>query len=179
MLKTFPKTHITLAAAATVIVSAAVLMSPSADVEAKRMSYTVDLEQGLISGASSQEASTQAAAPEAETTSETTESQSQPMAAQADVAPEPDIQWQEFTIKSGDTLSTLFRKAGFNDGLMLSVIHGDGEADKLQRLYAGEDIRFGVNSEGELVAIELQRSLLESLKIARTEDGFLIFSIKK
>ena len=173
MLKTFPKTHITLAAAATVIVSAAVLMSPSADVEAKRMSYTVDLEQGLISGASSQEANTQAAAPEAETTSETTESQSQPMAAQADVAPEPDIQWQEFTIKSGDTLSTLFRKAGFNDGLMLSVIHGDGEADKLQRLYAGEDIRFGVNSEGELVAIELQRSLLESLKIARTEDGFL------
>ena len=78
VLKTFPKTHITLAAAATVIVSAAVLMSPSADVEAKRMSYTVDLEQGLISGASSQEASTQAAAPEAETTSQTTESQSQP-----------------------------------------------------------------------------------------------------
>ena len=66
----------------------------------------------------------------------TTESQSQPMAAQADVAPEPDIQWQEFTIKSGDTLSTLFRKAGFNDGLMLSVIHGDGEADKLQRQHA-------------------------------------------
>src|SRR5690554_2894911 len=148
-------------------------MSPSADVEAKRMSYTVDLEQGLVSGASSQEASTQAPAPEAQTTSETSESQSQPMAAQADVAPEPDIHWQEFTIKSGDTLSTLFRKAGFNDGLMLSVIHGDGEADKLQRLYAGEDIRFGVNSEGELVAIELQRSLLESLKIARTEDGFL------
>ena len=65
MLKTFPKTHITLAAAATVIVSAAVLMSPSADVEAKRMSYTVDLEQGLISGVSSQEANTQAAAPAA------------------------------------------------------------------------------------------------------------------
>ena len=67
VLKTFPKTHITLAAAATVIVSAAVLMSPSADVEAKRMSYTVDLEQGLVSGASSQEASTQAPAPEAQT----------------------------------------------------------------------------------------------------------------
>lgn len=172
MLKTFPKTHITLAAAVTVIVSAAVLMSPSADVEAKRMSYTVDLEQGLVSGASSQETNTSAPVSGALTANNSPDSDNQQTTVQADVAPEPDIQWQEFTIKSGDTLSTLFKKAGFNDGLMLSVIHGDGEADKLQRLYAGESIRFGVDSEGELVEVELKRSLLESLKIIRTDEGF-------
>ncbi|MBY6033104.1 peptidoglycan DD-metalloendopeptidase family protein [Marinobacter daepoensis] len=171
MLKTFPKTHITLAAAATVIVSAAALMSPSADVEAKRMSYTVDLDQGLVSGSASQEP----ALPSTTATSPTEVIPEVPGAtapAQADASQEAAIQWQEITIRSGDTLSTLFRKAGFNDGLMLSVINGEGEADKLQRLYAGEDIRFGVNDEGELMGIELKRSLLESLKITRTDDGF-------
>ncbi len=44
----FPKTHITIAAAATVIVTATVLMSPSSNVEAKRMSYSLDLEQGIV-----------------------------------------------------------------------------------------------------------------------------------
>jgi len=42
--KTFPKTHITIAAAATVVVTTAMLMGPSAEVEAKRMSITLDLE---------------------------------------------------------------------------------------------------------------------------------------
>ncbi|MCL1476474.1 MAG: hypothetical protein MH219_02365 [Marinobacter sp.] len=46
MFKTFPKTHITIAAAATVVVVTAVLMSPSADVEARRMSIALDLESG-------------------------------------------------------------------------------------------------------------------------------------
>ena len=55
---------------------------------------------------------------------------------------------------------------------MLSVIHGEGEAEKLQRLYAGETIRFGTDNEDKLVAIELKRSLLESLKITKEDEGF-------
>ncbi|MBE0484774.1 peptidoglycan DD-metalloendopeptidase family protein [Marinobacter sp.] len=171
MFKTFPKTHITLAAAATVVVSAAVLMSPSADVEAKRMSYTIDLEQGLVPGAASEGVrssendfiNTQAndhATPE-----ELTQQETMPAASSID--------WHEFNIKSGDTLSSLFRKAGFNNGVMLSVIHGKGEATKLQRLYAGEDIRFGIDSDGQLVGVELQRSRLESLNISKTDEGFV------
>ncbi len=170
MFKTFPKTHITLAAAATIVVSAAVLMSPSADVEAKRMSYTIDLEQGMVSGAASERkhSMNEQHSPEAED-----HGPAEPVA-QAETAPAaPEIDWHEFNIKSGDTLSSLFRKAGFNDGVMLSVIHGADEATKLQRLYAGEDIRFGLDDEGQLVAVELQRSRLESLKITRTEDGFV------
>jgi murein DD-endopeptidase MepM/ murein hydrolase activator NlpD len=177
VLKTFPKTHITLAAAATIIVSAAVLMSPSADVEAKRMSYTIDLEEGLVSGmaptkqAPSRTQEPTGALPE----TEKAQSDEEPTT-QATIANKPDVpkvDWLEFRVKSGDTLSSLFRKAGFNDGIMLSVIHGKGEASKLQRLYAGEEIRFGVDSEGQLVAVELQRSRLETLKISTADDGFL------
>jgi len=176
VLKTFPKLHITLAAAATVVVTAAVLMSPSADVEAKRMSYSVDLEQGTVSGAPvkshalSEQDSNQAdghSSHTAASANETTLAEAEPVTPAT-----PEIDWQEFSIKSGDTLSSLFKKAGFNDGVMLSVIHGEGEANKLQRLYAGEDIRFGLNEQRDLVAVQLQRSLLESLEIEKTESGY-------
>ncbi|PSF10426.1 peptidoglycan DD-metalloendopeptidase family protein [Marinobacter halophilus] len=175
MFKTFPKTHITLAAAATVVVSAAVLMSPSADVEAKRMSYTIDLEQGLVSGAPLAGVSSAKELDASTATRVEGDKQSPPeMLTKAEnTSGTPEIDWHEFRIKSGDTLSSLFRNAGFNDGVMLTVIHGAGEATKLQRLYAGEDIRFGIDSEGQLAAVELQRSRLEALKISRTEDGFV------
>ncbi len=173
----FPKTHLTIAAAATVVVTAAILMSPSADVEAKRMSYTLDLEQGTVSdngqpakAASDQPQQAPQATPDAEPAAPAAPQQAKIEEPAAPAAPELD--WQTFEIKSGDTLSSLFKDAGFNDGIMLSVIHGDGEADKLQRLYAGETIRFATGAAGELAAIELQRSLLESLKIEKTDEGF-------
>lgn len=176
MLKNLSKTHITLAAAATAVISTAALMSPSTDVEAKRMSYTIDLDQ---QGDAGKEASSVHNATVSKGAGPDTAQQASiaPGTNAGNTAPQaksslPDIDWQAFDIKSGDTLSSLFKKAGFNDGIMLSVIHGEGEADKLQRLYAGEKIRFGTNDEGQLVAIELKRSLLESLKITKAEKGF-------
>ncbi|MBW4935606.1 OapA family protein [Marinobacter sp. F4206] len=171
MLKMLPKTHITIAATATVVVTAAILMSPSADVEAKRMSYALDLEQGTVTGNGEAEQ----VAPEAANTAAIDEQSpvvSANQTAEAVEPAEPQFDWRTFEIESGDTLSSLFKKAGFNDGVMLSVIHGEGDAEKLQRLYAGETIRFATSEAGDLAAIELQRSLLETLKIEKTEDGF-------
>ncbi|SOB76776.1 Murein DD-endopeptidase MepM and murein hydrolase activator NlpD, contain LysM domain [Marinobacter sp. LV10R510-11A] len=172
MLKMLPKTHITIAAAATVVVTAAILMSPSAGVEAKRMSYTLDLEQGSASKIISQKPQQKL-----KTSPEQSVAEVQPEAApqvpeQSNLELTSGLDWQTFDIKSGDTLSSLFKKAGFNDGIMLSVIHGEGEADKLQRLYAGETIRFATNSEGNLTSVELKRSLLETLKIEKQEESF-------
>lgn len=179
----FPKIHITIAAAATVIVTATVLMSPSSNVEANRISYSLDLEQGTVAKTEPEpERSKQSVSPSAE---------EQPASAAGDdaegesvqqvsvtepaipAAPEkPELEWQTFAIKSGDTLSSLFKKAGFNDGIMLSVIHGDGEAGKLQRLFAGETIRFATTGDGALASVELQRNLLETLKVSREGESF-------
>ncbi|WP_417519453.1 peptidoglycan DD-metalloendopeptidase family protein [Marinobacter sp.] len=174
MLKMFPKTHITIAATATVVVTAAILMSPSADVEAKRMSYALDLEQGSASEIISQKQQQQPEAPSSQAVAVVADQlETAPNAENfVELEPKPRLSWQTFDIKSGDTLSSLFKKAGFNDGIMLSVIHGEGEADKLQRLYAGETIRFATDNNGKLSAIELQRSLLESLKIGKQDDSF-------
>ncbi|TNE96890.1 MAG: peptidase M23 [Gammaproteobacteria bacterium] len=172
MFKMFPKTHITIAAAATVVVTAAILMSPSADVEAKRMSYSLDLEQGTVSGKAETAPSVSAPSSNLQTDSGSAKSPTQMQAAAETVPAEPELHWQSFKIESGDTLSSLFKDAGFNDRIMLSVIHGEGEATDLQKLFAGETIRFASNDDGSLAAIELKRSLLESLKIEKTDEGF-------
>ena len=172
MLKMFPKTHITIAAATTVVVTAAILMSPSADVEAKRMSYTLDLEQGKASEIISKKPQQKPEASPEKVVAEVQPEAAPQMPEQASPALTPRLAWQTFDIKSGDTLSSLFKKAGFNDGIMLSVIHGEGEADKLQRLYAGETIRFATDGEGEIAAVELQRNRLETLKIEKQEGSF-------
>lgn len=170
----FPKTHITIAAAVTVVVTSAILMSPSSDVEAKRMSYELDLEQGASAKIVSQQKNTtttdtgQAAQP----TSPETSGATAPNIVEPSTPQEPLLSWQTFEIKSGDTLSSLFKEAGFNDGIMLSVIHGEGEAKKVQHLYAGETIRFATDDAGELAAVELQRNRLETLKIEKQEGSF-------
>ncbi len=142
MLKTFPKTHITIAAAATVVVTTAILMSPSSDVEAKRMSYSLDLNGNPVTQTAPKESTPvttedTSGVVESAVTENTGLASAQPADDQA-----PKLNWQEHKIKSGDTLSSLFRDAGFNDGIMLKVIHGEGDAGKLQRLYAGETIAF-------------------------------------
>ncbi|MCL7946152.1 peptidoglycan DD-metalloendopeptidase family protein [Marinobacter sp. ATCH36] len=178
MLKMFPKTHITIAAATSVVVAAAILMSPSANVEANRMAYALDLEEGTVSesGARPAEQAKNDEKPTPDTDTATTEapelSEALDTATAIAETSEPELQWHEYKIKSGDTLSSLFGKAGFNDGIMLSVIHGDGEADKLQRLYAGETISFATDDAGDLAAVSLQRNLLETLRVEKTEDGF-------
>jgi len=168
VLKMFPKIHITIAAAATVVVTATILMSPSADVEAKRMSYSLDLEQDAANPLQPAQASVLAAKGESLNTPPA------PEAAQSATLPpaEPELHKRTFKIKSGDTLSSLFSKAGFNDRIMLSVIHGDGDADQLQNIFAGETIEFTSTEGGELVSVSLQRSQVNSLNIKKTEDGY-------
>ncbi|MEX2474309.1 OapA family protein [Marinobacter sp.] len=173
MLKTFPKTHITIAAAATVLVTAAILMSPSSDVEAKRMSYSLDLDGNTSKQSRAPESARPAEAP-------TATSEGNAIAGSETEGPDtgpaekrkPALDWQEHKVESGATLSSLFRDAGFNDGIMLKVINGEGDADKLQRLYAGETIAFATDNDGKLAAINLRRSLLETLQISRSEEGF-------
>ncbi|MEX0605053.1 MAG: peptidoglycan DD-metalloendopeptidase family protein [Marinobacter sp.] len=184
MLKTFPKTHIAAAVVISAVVGTAMIFSPSAEVEAKRMSVSLDLESGEVvqtnlSNGDAPIPSAPATSDQESVASTEVASDQVPLAAAsktptpADEPKQPELSWTEYQIKSGDTLSGLFKKAGFNDGLMLSVIHGEGEATKLQRLYAGERIAFATNQADELVSIKLQRSQLESLQIDKTGEEFI------
>ncbi|MFC4260272.1 OapA family protein [Marinobacter lacisalsi] len=182
MIKTLPKIHLIAVAGISLVVGSVLVFSPSADVEAKRMTIALET-PGTANTAPADDASLDSTQPEARTDSAPLADASTPAAAEqtppvieeaAQPAPpsEPELEWTEFRIESGDTLSTLFSEAGFNDGLMLSVIHGGGEADKLQHLYVGEQLAFGATPEGELKEVRLERNRLESLVIEHTDDGY-------
>lgn len=175
MLNKFPKTHLAAAVVITAVVSTAMVLSPSSDVEAKRMSVALDIETGKATPMQPAAADNAAASADAQSAPATLSATAptEATATAVDVPAEPQLTWSRFDIRSGDTLSSLFKKAGYNDGLMLSVIHGEGEADALQHLYAGETIGFASNDDGDLVQIQLERSRLETLQIDRTDDGFV------
>ncbi|MFW5824560.1 MAG: OapA family protein [Marinobacter sp.] len=186
MIKTLPKFHLIAVASISLVLGATLVFSPSADVEAKRMTIDLNLDEPKgesaiqeLSGSNDKaDAPPTVAEPVVETDAAVAAEESladgEPgAAAEPEAAAEPDLEWTELTIRQGDTLSSLFRKAGFNDRLMLSVIHGEGEAEKLQHLYIGETLAFGTDEEGELAQIRLDRNRLESLQIKRTGEGYV------
>ena len=69
-------------------------------------------------------------------------------------------------MSSGDTLSGLFSKAGFNDALIYTI-SAQIKDKSWARIYPGEHIAFGLNNEGKLEAMNIQRSRLETWTIAR------------
>ncbi len=179
MIKTFPRTHLLAAVSISVVVGTAMVFSPSSDVEANRVAITLDLQdkdsndrqQLATDEATEVSASSSASIEESSKPANSVAKGSTPVEATAPTPAEPE--WEEFKVKSGDTLSSLFSKAGFDDGLMLSVIHGEGEANKLQHLYAGETLAFATTENGELESVRLDRNRLESLIIERNEDGYV------
>lgn len=79
------------------------------------------------------------------------------------------LDWKRFTVSSGDTLSGLFSKAGFNDALLYSI-NAQVKDKSWARIYPGERIAFGVNGDGNLAALDIERSQLETWTIVRSDD---------
>ena len=79
--------------------------------------------------------------------------------------------WQTFEVKSGNTLSTLFAKAGYDDKIMYSVIHSSKEAKQLAKLYPGEKIAFLSDEADQISQIKLIRSPLESIIFKRNDKN--------
>lgn len=86
--------------------------------------------------------------------------------------PEPQIEWQTFTIKAGDTLSRLFKRAGLNNDTMYRVLNGSGNTDELTRLRQGREVEFGFDQEGEFAGLMIHNSRTTKLKALRDDDGF-------
>lgn len=78
--------------------------------------------------------------------------------------------WQTFTVSNGNTLSSLFSKAGFNDRVMYQVLGTKNKNKELTKIYPGEELSF-LSDENGLTKIRLQRSKLESFLFSLNDDG--------
>ncbi len=93
----------------------------------------------------------------------------------ADPAPDPEPAeppWHAQTVKRGDNLSLIFKRAGFSDKDVYQVISQAPEGKSLGRIYPGQTIAFQADDSGELQAVRHIKSPLETVHYWRDMEGF-------
>ena len=80
-------------------------------------------------------------------------------------------EWQDLTVKRGDSLSTLFDKAGIRPDQVVELMQLE-EARKLTRLHPGDVIQVDLSDQGELLALNHDLDNFHYLRIVR-EQGIL------
>ncbi len=94
------------------------------------------------------------------------------------VAAMPEENWLRIKIRSGDNLTTLFKKAGLGANDMYPLLNGIKPSKALNRLKPGEHLEFLID-EGKLAKIRHEHSPLLSTQISKTEDGYTIEQLER
>lgn len=182
----YPKTHLLAASGIAALLSLALLVFPSSEVEAKKTVLNLDMEAPADQSAPNQDALETTEATHSATDSpfaqidngdEQTESNAanepQPTAdsAVAEAAPK-NPNHREVTVARGDTLSTLFEKVGLPAATVHEVMASNKEAKQFSRLQDGQVLQFELTPEGQLKQLHTKLSQLESISLSKTDSGF-------
>ena len=87
-----------------------------------------------------------------------------------DLNEEPAKQWQELTVKSGDSLAKLFKRAGFKPLQLDEVMKSGAVAKKLIRIYPKDVIRILTDDQGVLQALRYEIDPETYLMVEREQD---------
>ncbi len=147
-MRQFPKKHLVLVGALACCLTLALTLFPSEDVSAKRQELTIELP--MLSDHS----------PE-----------------MGDDALEEEIQeeefvWQELTVKNGDNLSLVFKRAGLNDRDIYELFKKSKAASNLKQIHPGHKLAFQLDDNGKLLQLRHSKDKLSSQLFYRDDDGF-------
>jgi len=176
----YPKTHILAASGIAALLSLALLVFPSSDVEAKKTNLSMDMldpadqlkEQNATAPAA---ASEEAAAPSPFAQIEGNEATQQAAEAETAPAPEPVAKGpdhRQVIVSRGDTLSTLFEKVGLSSANLQDVIGSDKKAKAFTQLKRGQLLEFEMNADGSLQSLHSKLGDLESISLNKTANGY-------
>jgi murein DD-endopeptidase MepM/ murein hydrolase activator NlpD len=93
-------------------------------------------------------------------------------AASEPTAPAAIDAWAQQTVRRGDNLSLIFKRAGFNDGDVHRVVTQAPDGKSLARIYPGQTIAFLSDDQGKLEAVRHVKSPLVTVTYTLTEQGF-------
>jgi cell envelope opacity-associated protein A len=146
----YPKTHLLAASGIAALLSLALLVFPSSDVEAKRTTLSLDLESPVEQLTQDQDASDaqQATTASAESPFAQIEESPDDTKQTAQVAKGP--VHREVVVAKGDTLSTLFEKVGLPATTVSDVLASDKQAKQFTQLKSGQKLEFELSPEGQL-----------------------------
>jgi murein DD-endopeptidase MepM/ murein hydrolase activator NlpD len=188
----YPKTHLLAASGIAALLSLALLVFPSSDVEAKRTTLSLELESPAEQLTQDQDAAEAVQATNepqeppfaqiensTEEAAQTAEVASEPAPAPAPAAaPVPAIEekkapsHREVVVAKGDTLSTLFEKVGLPAASVHEVLASGKQAKLFGQLKRGQKLEFELNPEGQLVNLHSKVSDLETISLTRNDKGY-------
>ena len=80
--------------------------------------------------------------------------------------------WHEQTVRNGDNLSLIFKRAGYDDGDVYQVVTQSRDGKSLARIFPGQTIAFLADEQGGLEAVRHVKSPLITVTYRLTESGF-------
>lgn len=171
--QTYPRKHLLAAALCSAAMVVALTLLPSPDATATK---TIRLDSPVVSAVPTLLEATRDVMAETEEKSAIQEQQAaEDLATEATdsalSAVEPQEFWQTQTVRSGDTLSHVFKRAGLNGQDVQDVLDAKGDVSAFKKIHPGQQLRFDIRDAG-LTALEYVISRTESLKLEKKEDGF-------
>jgi murein DD-endopeptidase MepM/ murein hydrolase activator NlpD len=168
----YPKTHLLAASGVAAMLSLGLLIFPSSQVEAMRSSLSLDLGDSSQApeeqDATSTDAVTASNAPSPFAQIQTAAAGT----AQAAATSARDPSRKSLTVSKGDTLSTLFSKAGLSTNDLHEAVNSSKDAKRFSRLDVGQVLEFNLSASGKLQRLQSKLSDLESISLDKTAQGY-------
>ncbi len=176
----YPKTHIIAASGVAALLSLALLVFPSREVEAKKTFLNLDMDNGSEQVQRNLPINQAGADAQEEADSPFAQIEGSDDSQNAEIDAEPEVAEQEpedprnktVTVANGDTLSTVFSKVGLPANTVHEVINSSKEASQLSRLKVGQELQFQLSEDGQLESLHSQLSDLESISLSKTDSGY-------
>lgn len=172
-IRPYPKSHLVAASGAAALLSLALLVFPTREVEANRSHLDLNLDLRTSALESTQEfplGSQNTSSPIDSPFIQVPQPTNATISAQTPSVPDP--LHKEITVANGDTLSTLFSKAGLSASTLHQVLSSSKESKQLTRLKIGQTFKFELAESGELTSLHTRLSDLESITLSKQEKGY-------
>lgn len=182
----FPKAHLIALSGCALFITIAMVFVPSKDVAAEKnqeqLTVSLNPKTEAITATTSKPAVAvdQHASSAAQNEQTTTVAMISPAITTPVAKPEPVKQenWLRIEIRSGDNLTTLFKKAGLGANEMYPMLNGIKPDRTLDRLMPGDQLEF-LLEEGQLTKLRYVKSPLLSTLIAKNDQGYSVKKIKR
>ena len=175
----YPKSHLLAASGVAALLSLALLVFPSREVEAKKTFLDLKLESsGQIIAEPDTTAQSPADSPFAyasdmQTSEQASSDEDKPEDQTGEPVAETDPLAKSVVVANGDTLSTVFAKVGLSPAVMHVVLASSPDAKQLSRLKIGQTLEFQLTEQGELASLRSKLNSLETLALEQTPKGYV------
>lgn len=174
----YPKIHLLAASGLAALLSLALLVFPSSEVEAKKTTLSLELETPA-----DQLKDESSAAPLVQTE----QSSGSPFAQIENADPAPTEQatkppqaepqagqpgHREVVVARGDTLSTLFAKVGLPANAVHDLLASTKQAKQFSQLKHGQVLQIELDKDGQLASLHSKVSNLETIRLTRSDKGY-------